>query len=422
MQPGPYSLPRSAPRYQVRRRPRRRVLTTVLGTVVLLTGTAFVLQSAADLRSGGSSGTGVRPVLVQQVRPGAAYRYGPAGIYNACALLTLDDLRERGLSPAPDQYLDEYYPVADQPALAPGLTSPETAPINLTGPSNCGVFLQRGGHVGVEVLQAPYYNDPGFRERDLPRMERTGTTYQQDGLKVVVRPPDGPTPDWDYRTAQALVLGPTAVAKITVGLENNADPSPVLNGLVETVAPRLSAPPSREMELSYSPSGLDGPDACDVLRKEDIQALLGSPPTGFAIRRADLAENLLFLGDGTVTYFTSTTCEREPVSTGFLGHGRSWVHFTLRTYHDTAHAEATMRQRLDPQGSSFGPPVVLPVIGDDPGAVTPPVLGDRKVVFRVGRHLGELDYRDDTESAESPEVLAERVPPVARAIANRLRG
>ncbi|HEX2300407.1 MAG TPA: hypothetical protein VHH34_18155, partial [Pseudonocardiaceae bacterium] len=186
------------------------------------------------------------------------------------------------------------------------------------------------------------------------RMERAGTTYQQDGLKVVVRPPNGPTPGWDYRTAQALVLGPTAVAKITVGLENNADPSPVLKRQVETAVPRLSAPPAREMELSYSPSDLTGPDACDVLRDEDIQALLGSPPTGFAHREADLAERLLFLNDGTVTYFTSTTCKREPASTDDPGAASSHVRFNLRTYHELAHTEATMRRYLIHKAAGSG--------------------------------------------------------------------
>ncbi|HEU0086805.1 MAG TPA: hypothetical protein VFQ77_04020 [Pseudonocardiaceae bacterium] len=65
--------------------------------------------------------------------------------------------------------------------------------------------------------------------------------------------------------------------------------------------------------------------------------------------------------------------------------------------------------------------MVLPKIGDDPGAVTPPVYEDRKVVFRVGRYIGTLDYRDGTADAESPQVLAQRVAPVAQAIAPRLR-
>lgn len=80
-----------------------------------------------------------------------------------------------------------------------------------------------------------------------------------------------------------------------------------------------------------------------------------------------------------------------------------------------------MRQELDPTGSAFGPPVVLPQIGEDLGAVTPPVYGDREVVFRVGRYIGQLDYRDGTENADAPEVLAQRVTPVAQAIADRLR-
>ncbi len=65
--------------------------------------------------------------------------------------------------------------------------------------------------------------------------------------------------------------------------------------------------------------------------------------------------------------------------------------------------------------------MVLPRIGDHPGVVRAPVFGDREVIFRVGRYIGELDYRDGTESAESPDVLAQRVTPVAQAIANRLR-
>ncbi|HEX2297253.1 MAG TPA: hypothetical protein VHH34_01840, partial [Pseudonocardiaceae bacterium] len=112
---------------------------SMLVAVVPLTGITFGIAGVAKLRSGGPDGTGVRPVLVQQVRPGDAYRYGPAGIYNACALLTLDDLRRQGVAHDPDQYLAEYYPVTDQPTLAPERTSTETAPINLTGPSNCGV-------------------------------------------------------------------------------------------------------------------------------------------------------------------------------------------------------------------------------------------------------------------------------------------
>lgn len=65
--------------------------------------------------------------------------------------------------------------------------------------------------------------------------------------------------------------------------------------------------------------------------------------------------------------------------------------------------------------------MVLATIGDDPGVVTAPVFGDRKVIFRVGRYIGELDYRDNTQSAEAPDVLAERATPVARAIVQRLK-
>ncbi|HEX2300408.1 MAG TPA: hypothetical protein VHH34_18160 [Pseudonocardiaceae bacterium] len=53
--------------------------------------------------------------------------------------------------------------------------------------------------------------------------------------------------------------------------------------------------------------------------------------------------------------------------------------------------------------------------------MTAPVFGDRKVIFRVGRYIGELDYRDNTQSAEAPDVLAERATPVARAIVQRLK-
>ena len=89
-----------------------------------------------------------------------------------------------------------------------------------------------------------------------------------------------------------------------VGLEDKADPLPVLRSVVEMVVPHLSAPPTREMELSYTPSELRGPDACDVLREEDVEALLGGPSSGFAGRQADLAERQLFLNNGKVTYFT----------------------------------------------------------------------------------------------------------------------
>ena len=356
----------------------------------------------------------------QKVRPGIAYRYGPASIHNACSLMPLDDLRQRGLTPDPDQYLDEYYPAVDRPEITPELTPLGTAPINLSGPSNCGLFLQRGGHVRVEVLQAPYHNDPGFIDRDIPAWERDGTSYYQGRMKVVLPPSRSPG-SGDYRTAVALVLGPTAIAKIVVGLEDNADPLPVLKELVETVVPHLSVPPAREMALSYSPSDLHGPDACDLLGEEDVKALLAGPSDGFARRRAALAEKQIFLNDGRATYFTETVCERALARTGAVSFSvPPNTRFTLRTYHDLESAEATMRQKLDPHGSSFGPPVVLPKIGDDAGVVTAPVLGDREVVFRVGRYVGELDYRDGTESAESPDVLAQRVTPVAQAIANRL--
>ncbi len=271
------------------------------------------------------------------------------------------------------------------------------------------------------MLQAPYHNDPGFIDRDIPKWERDGTIYYQSGMKVVL-PPNGSPGSDDYRTAVALVLGPTAIAKIVVGLEDNADPVPILKTLIEMLVPHLSAPPTREMALSYSPSDLPGPDACDLLREENIKAMLGGPSDGFARRQASLAENRIFLNDGRTTYFTDTTCERGLARTGAVSFSvPPTARFTLRTYRDPAAAEATMRQVLDPQGSSFGPPVVLPRIGDHPGVVSAPVFGDREVIFRVGRYVGELDYRDGTESAESPEVLAQRVTPVAQAIADDLK-
>ncbi|MGH3930539.1 MAG: hypothetical protein ACRDTF_11255 [Pseudonocardiaceae bacterium] len=200
------------------------------------------------------------------------------------------------------------------------------------------------------------------------------------------------------------------------------DPIPILKGLIEVAAPRLSAPPTREMALSYTPSDRDEPEACEVLTAEDVQALLGGPPSGFAYRAATAAEQRIWLNNGEPTYFAQTTCERRLArAPGAILDPPFKAALTLRVYHDIESAEATMRQTLDPLGSSFGPPVVLPTIGDDPGAVTPPIYGDRKVAFRVGRYIAELDYRDGTENAESPDVLAQRVTPVAQAITHRLR-
>ncbi|MGH3904572.1 MAG: hypothetical protein ACRDTE_10330 [Pseudonocardiaceae bacterium] len=273
---------------------------------MLLTGMAFAVVGKKS-----TDGLGIRPLLVQKVRPGAAYQYGLASIYNACSLMPLDELRRRGLVPAPDQYLDEYYPAVNRPEVTSELTPLGTTPIRLEGPSNCGVFLQRDGHVRVEVLQAPYHNDPGFIDRKI----RDGTSYYQGGMKVVL-PPNGSPESDEYRTAVALVLGPTAIAKIVVGLDENADPVPILKTLIEMVVPHLSAPPTREMALSYSPSDLPGPDACDLLREEDIKAVLGGPSDGFARRQASLAENRIFLNDGKTTYFTETTCERALARAG----------------------------------------------------------------------------------------------------------
>ncbi len=64
-----------------------------------------------------AAGPGIRPLLVQKMRPGPAYQYGPASIYNACSLMPLGELRRRGLIPDPDQYLDEYYPGVSRPEL-----------------------------------------------------------------------------------------------------------------------------------------------------------------------------------------------------------------------------------------------------------------------------------------------------------------
>jgi hypothetical protein len=227
----------------------------------------------------------------------------------------------------------------------------------------------------------------------------------------------------DLRTAEALIISSKAraIVQIVVALGARADPTPARNGLVETAVTRLSAGPTREMTLSYSRAAGDDPDACDLLSGEDVTALLAGPADGFVHHRAGLAENRIFLNNGKTTYFTETTCERALAPTGAVSFSLPpQVRFTLRSYRDAESAETTMRQKLDPHGSSFGPPTVLSKIGDDLGVVTAPVYDDREVVFRVGRYIGELDYRDGTESAESADVLAQRVTPVAQAIANRL--
>lgn len=77
------------------------------------------------------------------------------------------------------------------------------------------------------------------------------------------------------------------------------------------------------MALSYSPSDLNGPDACEILSEADVQALLSGPPEGFARRQADLAENRISLNDGKTTYFTATTCERALARTGDVSFGVS---------------------------------------------------------------------------------------------------
>lgn len=351
MRPSPYPPPKPAPPSgPAPRRRRRRGVKVALGSIVLLTLVAIGLASVP--RRDSTDGEGSRPLLVQEVRPGVPYRYGPASIYNACSLMKVDELSRRGLIPDPDQYLDEYYPVVNRPEVTSELTPLGTAPIRLEGPSNCGLFLQLGGHVSVEVLQSPYHNDPGFIDKDIPARERDGTSYYQGGMKVVLPPNESSESD-DYRTAVALVLSPTTIAKIVVGLEDKADPLPVLKGVVGTVVPHLSAPPTREMALSYSPSDLHGPDACQVLSEEDVKALLGGPSDGFVRRFADLAENRIFLNNGKTTYFTETVCERalarpDAVSFGIPPNAR----FTLRTYLELESAEATMRQKLDPHGSA----------------------------------------------------------------------
>lgn len=405
-------------RFPVSHRRRFRVLAIVLGSTAFLVAVLFFLAAVGrSYRDDATNGLASRPLLIQKVRPGVAYRYGSAGIYNACSLVTLDDLRTQGLTPDPDQYLDEYYPVVDQPEKT---FDPEW--VSIQGPSRCGIFVQGNGHVNVEVLQYPYTDIKGIEEHLLPYEVRGGTTYSLGDAKVMLRPI---TPaEENRRIAGAVIISSASqmMVKIDLNLKVPSDPTPILKRLVGSAVPRLSVPPAREMELSYSPSDGDGPDACDLLSAEDVTALVKGPADGFAHRMADLAEKRIYLNNGEQTYYTETICERVLASSsGPAELDGPQASFTLDTYHDAASAELTMRQKLDPHGSSFGPPVVLPTIGDDLGVVTAPVYGDRKVVFHVGRYIGELDYRDGTASAESPDVLAHRVTPVAQAIAHRLR-
>ena len=149
MRPSPYPSPtRTMPPAS---RPRRLlvVLCVVLGSVVLLMGTALFVIVAVKVHPGDfTDGPISRSLLVQETQPGPAYRYGTASIYNACSLVTLDDLRKQGLTPNLDQRLDEYYPVVDQPEKTFGQPFKGLSPA-----SECGIFVQAHGHVKVEVLQ-----------------------------------------------------------------------------------------------------------------------------------------------------------------------------------------------------------------------------------------------------------------------------
>jgi len=280
--------------------------------------------------------------------------------------------------------------------------------------STCGVFLDDDGFASVAVSQAPY-NDMDFLARRLPEWRQEGESYQVGDTEVILR---RDLPDSDRGQGFAVVVAPSAIVEVSVTGRAPRDYEMLVRELVDKVVPRLSQPQAREFALSYGGS-YGQPDPCELLTASDVEAVLGAPAEGFVNRQALVADNPLSLDNGRSIFYTETICLRSVARRDLFSQGE--VRLSLFTYHDVDSAEALMQQKLDPESSSFGPPVVLEQIGDDRGRITPPIMGDRSLEFRVGRHLVQLNFSDSNVDAESPSVLEQRLVPVAGAIAERLR-
>ena|GEM_PF-4783127 len=386
------------------------ILAVILATIVALLAAVIVIVAVfrhSDDEANESSKRDGPSMLVQKPRSGEAYRVGSTAIYNACSLLSLEDVRQAGLSVSQDQLLMETYPV-DQSA-ADSSSRPSAS-----GVSTCGMFLD-DGFVNVEVSQAPYSN-MRFLENQLSEWKKTGKTYQAKDAEVVLRN-DLDLGDREY--GAAVVIVPSAIVEVTVKGRDARDYEKLVRGFVDKVVPRLSEPPVREFALSYEAPYGGQPDPCELLTSADVETVFDVPAEGLVAREAIIADKQLLLNNGSKTFFTETICRRAPSTNKSFSVGE--VRLSLDYYRDVNSAEALWQQLLNPEGSSYGPPVVLKKIGDDRARITPLIADDRRLEFRVGRYVVQLDLADKNVDEESPEVIEQRLVPVAEAIAKRLR-
>lgn len=355
------------------------------------------------------------PLLKQQAGEGDANRYGSVQVFDGCSVLSIKALTDLGLNYTDQSTVTSHYLAESVP---PDRAIERATPYD--GVGKC-VYQFGGDFIMVDVLQPPF-NEKVELERRIERPERQGAQLRtEQGVQLAVWQDEEDPTKWQFIIGkQDLVVD--GYTKLEQSKYGNRTPEQVANEIAKHAVASLSKGPTAPTQHQYDAPYDDVPDPCEVVSAETFQQAYGEPASGYVEATYYAGDAEFKPDDGPKISRTETSCRRSNlVPSGSLSDDYQSVKVDFTIYREDEWGKYG-DWPCDPKGSasSMTQPVALDMeLGDGAVCFTNSGTGNKTLNFRVGKTAVQmLNYR--TEDAADPQQLAQKLEPMARAIAENL--
>lgn len=362
-------------------------------------------------------------LLKQQAGKGEPQSYGSVPVYDACTVLPLKALTDLGLEHGDQTDFSARSAVTSLHLAESVSTSNSVSGVGvLDGISKC-TYSIGGEYLSLDIYQPPFNKEETLqKQREVPT-NQGGQYRTEQGVPLAVW--QGPS-GWYF-----LIDKKDMVVQGYLPLEQANYGNHSLEQLTEEVAKQvisnLSKGPTAPAQYPYDEPYQDIPDPCQVVSAEAFRQSFKEPASG-------QIEAKYYAGEFQVTNFgitsipnITTTCKRSNlVPSGETNSDYRSVDVTFSHYRDEKWAKSDYKV-CDPNApsSDLRKPLALDMkIGDGPVCLTKkndPSNPHNLYNFRVSKTIVQMETsRDDPDNAD-PQKLAQKLEPLAQAIAENLK-
>ncbi|PTM53236.1 hypothetical protein [Desmospora activa] len=360
--------------------------------------------------------TGV--LLKQQEGKGNPQRYGSVSVYDACTVLPLKALTDLGLEHG-DQTDFKARSAVRSIHLAESVPAAVTGVGVLDGVSKCTYSIE-GEHISLDIYQPPF-NAENVLQRQLEVPTNQGGQFRtEQGVPLAVW--QGPS-GWYFviDKQDVVVQGYLPLEKPNYG---NYNLEQLTEEIAKQVIANLNQGPTAPAQYQYDSPYQGIPAPCKVVSAEAFEQSFGEPASG-------QIEATYYAGEFQTTNFgitsvpnITTECNRSNlVPSGNSNRAYRSVDVKFSHYRDEKWAKSDFKIcNPDAPNSDLHQAKVLDIeIGDSPVCLTKSNETHNLFNFRVGKTIVQMEtWREDPDNSD-PQKLAQKLEPMAKAIAENLK-